>query len=264
MKNFYDTLGITRKASQDEIKKSFRKLALQYHPDRAGKEYTETFQKISEAYNILSNIEHKKIYDDLLSKHNITNIIKSNTDINITIYISIKDAVTGVDVPYQYKKDNNEESFVRISFDHIQDNTKLTYLGYGNNDNPEVKPGNLIITIKIKEDKNFKIANNKKDIEVILYVDYLFAIIGGKKYIDSFIKDEIIVFDIPPNVLDGEIINSENNYGLIDKYGNRGKVIATVKLIPPKISSQKYKALSYINSYIEPENMVYELCKNRK
>ena len=60
----YKTLGVDRKASQEEIKKAYRKLARQYHPDtnkEAGAE--ERFKEISEAYDILGDPEKRKRYD---------------------------------------------------------------------------------------------------------------------------------------------------------------------------------------------------------
>jgi curved DNA-binding protein len=63
-KNFYDILGVSRDASQDEIKKSFRKLAQKYHPDAGGDE--QKFKEISEAYETLSNPEKRKEYDQIL------------------------------------------------------------------------------------------------------------------------------------------------------------------------------------------------------
>lgn len=63
-KNFYDILGVKRDATQDEIKKAFRKLAVKYHPDAGGD--AEKFKDISEAYNTLSNPEKRKEYDQLL------------------------------------------------------------------------------------------------------------------------------------------------------------------------------------------------------
>jgi molecular chaperone DnaJ len=60
----YKTLGVDRKASQDEIKKAYRKLARQYHPDTnkdAGAE--ERFKQISEAYDVLGDPEKRKKYD---------------------------------------------------------------------------------------------------------------------------------------------------------------------------------------------------------
>ena len=62
---FYDVLGVSRDASQDEIKKAFRKLAAKYHPDAGGDE--EKFKEVSEAYTTLSDEEKRKEYDQLLA-----------------------------------------------------------------------------------------------------------------------------------------------------------------------------------------------------
>ena len=62
--DYYKTLGVDRKASQEEIKKAYRKLARQYHPDTnkdAGAE--ERFKQISEAYDVLGDPEKRKRYD---------------------------------------------------------------------------------------------------------------------------------------------------------------------------------------------------------
>src|ERR687891_876172 len=61
----YRTLGVDRKASDEEIKKAYRKLARQYHPDRnAGdKAAEERFKEVQEAYSILSDSEKRKAYD---------------------------------------------------------------------------------------------------------------------------------------------------------------------------------------------------------
>jgi len=63
-KNFYDILGVKRTATQDEIKKAFRKLAQKYHPDAGGD--PEKFKEISEAYSTLSDEQKRREYDQLL------------------------------------------------------------------------------------------------------------------------------------------------------------------------------------------------------
>lgn len=63
-KNFYDILGVKRDATQDEIKRSFRKLAAKYHPDAGGDE--TKFKEVSEAYNTLSDAAKRKEYDQML------------------------------------------------------------------------------------------------------------------------------------------------------------------------------------------------------
>lgn len=64
-KDFYQILGVTKSSSPDEIKKAYRKLAMQYHPDKnqGNKKAEEKFKEISEAYETLSDAEKKKNYD---------------------------------------------------------------------------------------------------------------------------------------------------------------------------------------------------------
>jgi len=66
-RDYYETLKVPRNASQDEIRKSYRKLARQYHPDvnPGDKEAEEKFKDIQEAYAVLSDPEKRKRYDQL-------------------------------------------------------------------------------------------------------------------------------------------------------------------------------------------------------
>src|SRR5947209_20021539 len=66
-KDYYEILGVPRTASQGDIKKAFRKLAREFHPDVAKnkKQAEEKFKEINEAYEVLSDPTKRKKYDEL-------------------------------------------------------------------------------------------------------------------------------------------------------------------------------------------------------
>src|SRR5580704_9240659 len=60
-RDYYEVLGVGKDASADEIKKAFRKAAIEHHPDRGGDE--AKFKEVNEAYEVLSNTDKRKRYD---------------------------------------------------------------------------------------------------------------------------------------------------------------------------------------------------------
>ena len=65
MADYYEILEVTHEATDTEIKKSYRRLAVKYHPDKnpGNKEAEEHFKEISQAYEILGNPEKRQMYD---------------------------------------------------------------------------------------------------------------------------------------------------------------------------------------------------------
>jgi curved DNA-binding protein len=79
-KDYYQVLGVPRNATDEQIKKAYRKLAMQYHPDRnPGKEQwaNEKFKEINEAFSVLGDPEKKKQYDQFGTVGNVGDIFGS-------------------------------------------------------------------------------------------------------------------------------------------------------------------------------------------
>lgn len=118
MTDYYSILGVNKGASPEEIKKAYRKLAMQYHPDRAGKdpEAEAKFKSITEAYETLSDPQKKSSYDnpnpfgggfggfgspfeDLFKGWNFNGSrsgpVRKGRNINARIMISLEEVMTG-------------------------------------------------------------------------------------------------------------------------------------------------------------------------
>ena len=64
-RDYYEILGVSRNAAENDLKASYRKLALKYHPDRnpGDKEAEDNFKEAAEAYEVLHDAEKRAIYD---------------------------------------------------------------------------------------------------------------------------------------------------------------------------------------------------------
>lgn len=63
MTDYYKVLGVDHNASDDEIRKAYRKMSRKYHPDIAGAEFEEKFKEVNAAYDVLSNPEKRRMVD---------------------------------------------------------------------------------------------------------------------------------------------------------------------------------------------------------
>jgi len=92
-KDYYKILGVDRKASLEEIKKAYRKLAMKYHPDRNpnNKEAEKKFKEITEAYEVLGDLENKKKYDMMGSGWSNGQTFKPSNEWASTFDFDLKD-----------------------------------------------------------------------------------------------------------------------------------------------------------------------------
>ncbi|HEX6269402.1 MAG TPA: J domain-containing protein [Anaerolineales bacterium] len=98
-KDYYKILGVERKASEDDIRKAYRKLAMQYHPDRnpGDRQSEERFKEINEAYQVLSDPKKRAYYDRLGSDYSTWQRRGAPGDFNWDQYGGFPGGATRVD-----------------------------------------------------------------------------------------------------------------------------------------------------------------------
>ena len=137
-KNYYDILGVSKTATQDEIKKAYRKIAVKYHPDKnpGDKEAEEKFKEAAEAYSVLSDENKRKEYDNPMTggdnfnsgfnfnDFNVDEIMNSfgfsfrhgnmggakvvsrGANIRLKMYLTLKEMYDGVTKKIKYHRNN--------------------------------------------------------------------------------------------------------------------------------------------------------------
>lgn len=194
-KNYYDVLGVSKTATQNEIKKAYRELCKKYHPDKHGGDDTK-IKEINEAYSVIGDEQKRKEYDAQSSGgfnfggfgnggFNFRNF-QLASDVKVTIRISLEEAYSGckhpiningkiyaVDVP---KGTPNGKILI------IRGLGKSGYDIYGTQ-----KTGDLIVTVNVQNRDNLTL-NSNGILEVLYVVDWIDAILGGEDEIDLFDK----------------------------------------------------------------------------
>ena len=179
--NYYDVLGVPTDASEDAIKKAFRKLASQHHPDKGGD--TTKFQQIQEAYETLSDGNKRQEYDHPPRQGFSGNFHQGhqtfgddvfaqffgaggrpggfefrqqqvrNPDAMTNINISMKDCFTGVSKVLDFGQGNTQSIDIPPG---ILPGSKIRLSGMSPNiANPQAPPGDLIINIQINREPGF-------------------------------------------------------------------------------------------------------------
>ena len=176
-KGYYNLLGVSRNASKEEISKAYKKLALQYHPDRTqDKKSHEMFKKIVDAYEVLSNDDKRKNYDmygntnsDIFIDHE--KLFKKHFDMMKKHFGIFDDIFFEKSFKFDLNKlreinnqlsnlgqlNNNYSSFSRVEKTTIIDGKKNTSIEEIIDENG--KKSKKIITIDDKGQKNERIEN---------------------------------------------------------------------------------------------------------
>lgn len=202
-KNYYDILGVSKTATQDEIKKAFRELSKKYHPDRNGGDDTK-FKEINEAYSILGDEQKRKEYDSpqqipFMNGFHFTSMRHLASDIKVKINISIEDAYYGC-----VKQINTGYNILNVDIPKGTINGKILKIPgkgiSGYNVYGQQAVGDLYITVGVIGNDNIWL-NSSGLLETMCGVNWIDAILGTEMTINIF--DREVKFRVPKYTQNG-------------------------------------------------------------
>ncbi|MGE5473350.1 MAG: DnaJ C-terminal domain-containing protein [Ignavibacteriales bacterium] len=210
-KNYYDILGVDKNASSDEIKKTYRKLAKQYHPDAnpGNKQAEEKFKDINEAYEVLGDEEKRKKYDMLGNNMNFRNFDPSQ---------------------YRgYRTENRSDSspfsdFFNVFFgkNAINLDDIFSGLGFGSGQRTYAEREGEFDTRK-------SVFSDGADIETEMTITLEEAFFGGEKKLTLRQEDKIYIVKIPAGIRNGEKIRLAE-LGYLGANGRKGDLYINIKI----------------------------------
>ena len=212
--DYYKILGVNENASQDDIKKAYKKLAMKNHPDRGGD--TKKFQEISQAYDTLSDNQKRAQYDAQRHGHNpfanaahfgpgfhnINDIFgatfgfgpqgpfggfhqgRRNKDLSIRIAISLKQSYTGTQIEARFNTPTGRAQTVVVDIPPgVMNGQVVRYPDLGDDSIPNLPRGNLNVTVLVEPDPDWERRGN--DLITKVKISVLEAMIGCTKTITS-------------------------------------------------------------------------------
>ena len=261
MTDYYKTLGVSETASQDEIKKAYRKLANQHHPDKGGDQ--AKFKDISVAYDTLGD-QNKRAEYDQQRKHpegtqfhfnssgfdpfgnmfggspfgNFFNQrhanIRRNKDLNIRCRITLLDSFTGKQLEANYTLPSGKNQTIVINVPAgINHGETIRYSGLGDDSLPNAPRGNLNVTVLVQPDPEYR--RDRDDLYTTVEINPIEAMIGCKKQVRT-ITGNTMILDIRAGVETGtEFAQSGGGFANLQT-GQRGRFISVIKIKVPAIS----------------------------
>lgn len=241
--NYYDTLGVNRNSSPEEIKKAYRRLASKHHPDRGGDE--AVFKKVQEAYDVLSDERQRAQYDNPQPEWNarggpsfndifadVFGRRNANFDSLVNVEITLSQAFTGttfyVDLP------NNETVQVRVPAG-VRDGSKIRVPGKGLQRDPNFPPGDLYVVPHVKMPNNW--GRKDDDLYIRIEIDSFDAILGTDVIVEH-VNGKKYNVKIPKGIQTDEKIRLAGLGMTNPRSGKDGSMYVLISVLTPDIEDQ--------------------------
>jgi len=278
--DYYTTLGLKRGASDEEIKKAYRSMAMKHHPDRGGDE--KKFKEISQAYEFLSDPEKRRIIDmggdpnaqpgmggynqgpfefhfntgnfeDIFGGFGFGGFgqrpMRKNKSLVVTVEITLEDVLTGKDISAEIGVPGGRRKMITIHIPAgIESGQQIRYEGMGDNSIPDLRPGDLMVNVSVKPHHIFR--REGSNIVVDQEISVWDALIGTSINIRT-LDNKTLDINIPPGT-QPETVLSCRGEGLPNaRSRQRGNLFVRIKVnIPRSLTSEQQELIKKIQNGI--------------
>jgi DnaJ-class molecular chaperone len=271
--NYYETLGLKRGASPDDIKKAYRSMAMKHHPDRGGDEHK--FKEIEEAYRTLSDPDKKNLIDSGIDPNkqqgfsnrwqngpfefhfggqpDMEDIFQHfgfgfqnrrpmrNKSYNVNIKVTLEDVLSGKDVDAEIGLPNGKKKLINIKIPPgVENGQHIRYQGMGDDSYRDSPAGDLIVNIFVENHNKFS-----RDNDQLIYnhtISVWDAMLGTKLQLETLDKKNIDIF-IPPGT-QSETYLSCKGEGLPNvRTKRRGNLLIKITVSIPRVLTDEQKTI---------------------
>jgi|TARA_B100001996_G_scaffold90783_3_gene67513 DnaJ-class molecular chaperone len=272
--DYYNTLGVSRGASDKELKQAFKKKSMESHPDRGGDQ--EEFKKINEAYQTLKDPNKRQMYDQFGTadpqQQGFRNSSQSfhfnggdfneifstffgegfaqpnspfgqrqmrNSDITIAADIELEDIINGKDLIANFRLPSGKQQTVNITLPKgVRPGDTIRYPGMGGDQVPQMPRGNLLVKVRVRRHTDYEV--DGINLYIVRNVSVFDLLLGTNIRIDTLHKRQLSV-NVPPGT-NSNTTFSISGQGLPDqRSGQTGNLFVKVVGITPNITNEEIR-----------------------
>jgi DnaJ-class molecular chaperone len=260
--DYYSTLGLKRGASDAEIKKAYRSMAMKHHPDRGGDE--KKFKEISQAYDFLSDPEKRRMIDSGMDPNqqgssfrqqgspfefhfdtrNMDDLfgnfgfgfgqrpMQRNKTLSINVEITLEDVLAGKDINAEIGIPGGRPKVINIQIPPgIENGQQIRYEGMGDNSIPSLRPGDLIVNVLVRNHATFKREGTSLIIEK--QVSVWDALLGTAINIET-LDQKTLNISIPAGTQPDTVMSCRGEGFPHMRTRQRGNLLIKIKVVVPK------------------------------
>lgn len=279
MKDYYKLLGVEKAASQDEIKKAFRKLAQKYHPDKKDGDEAK-FKEVNEAYTVLSDEKKRAQYDQFGSagpgaggnagggfggfdfsgfqqggganvEFDMNDIfeaffrgggqrVRRGRDITVDVSLTFKESVLGAEKTVKLQRDTQGDvEDITFTIPPGIDNGEMMRISGKGEPVQDGQPGNLLVRIHVEPHKTLR----KEGVHLVrdLEIKLTESLLGGSHKVETIDGD--VTIKIPKGISHGELMRVRGKGVSIPGHGSGDLLVRILIPTPTKISGKAKKLI---------------------